>query len=130
MLLLNREAIFGLFSLLSPSSSSGSNVATVVVGTLSSSLSVLLSVVVVVAAGVDKMPEIFLPPANLFLPELMPAGFRRLKSRFDFTRGPLRVTCEWWDLITFFGNHHLLFSHIKILFSSDFLQSSFSFSPV
>ena len=72
------------------SSSSDSRVATVV-GTSSSLLSVLLSVVdVVSAAGVDKMPGIF--PANLFLPELMPPGFRRLNSRFDFTRGPLRVT--------------------------------------
>ena len=83
---LNLEAIFGLFS---PSSSSVSCVGAVVVAT--SSLSVLLSVVVVVVDTVcPTMLEIF---PNLFLPDpIPPAGFRRLNSRFDFTRGPLRVT--------------------------------------
>ena len=84
---LNLEAIFGLFS---PSSSSVSCVGAVVVAT--SSLSVLLSVVVVVVDTVcPTMLEIF---PNLFLvPDpIPPPGFRRLNSRFDFTRGPLRVT--------------------------------------
>ena len=83
LLVLKREAMLGLFS---PFSSSVSCSASVVGA---SSPSVLLSVVVVVVAGV--VDKIF--PANLFLPPRTPPGFRRLNSRFDFTRGPLRVTC-------------------------------------
>ena len=114
LLFLNREAMFGLFSSFSSSSSSGSTVATVVVATSSSSLSVLLSVVDVVVGFVDKIPGIF--PANLFLPELMPPSFRRLNSRFDFTRGPLRVTWECVDLIRFFAIFILKYqcSNLKI----------------
>ena len=131
LLFLNREAMFGLFSSFSSSSSSGSRVATVVVATSSSSLSVLLSVVdvVPVVVGVDKIPGIF--PANLFLPELMPPGFRRLNSRFDFTRGPLRVTWQCVDLIRFFAIFILIFkyqcSNLKIKYFNVKYQSIFKY---